>query len=169
MLIPLIFAVLLHECGHILLLLLTKGSIAGMSMSLFGITLKATYPNSYLSRLAISLGGPFFGILGFLMFHETGGAFSLFADISLGLALFNLLPISFLDGGAALSCLLFLFLSYEKAFILSKGISLFFTLLLWMISIYLFLFLHGSSSLFFLSLWLFFSLFFSKKKKMFEE
>ena len=144
MLLPLLFAVLLHECGHIVLLIVTKGKVSGLSVGLFGITIKATYPNSYLSRIAISLGGPFFGMLGFFLFHQAEGALSLFADISLGLSLFNLLPISFLDGGAALSCFFFLFFSYDTARLLSKGISLVVTLFLWGSSVYFFLFLIAS-------------------------
>jgi len=163
MLLPLLFAVFLHECGHILFLFLTGGKLGGVQISLLGITINAKYPPSYVSRILISLGGPLVGIVCFYLFRHTEGAYALFAEMSLALSLFNLLPISFLDGGCALEAFFLLFLSYQSATALSRAISLITTVLLWSISVYLFLFLNGSASLFWLSLWFFFSLLFSKK------
>ena len=161
----LLLAVLLHECGHILLLILTGGKLKGVSFSLCGITMKAEYPPSYSAKIMISLGGPLVGILAFLLCRNAGKTLALFSDINLWLSLFNLLPISFLDGGSAMESCLLLFLPYEYATALSRAVSLVTATLLWSISVYLFLFLNGSPSLFLLSLWFFFSLLFFDNTK----
>lgn len=161
MLLPLLASVFLHECGHILVLFLTGGKLRGIRFSLGGITLNAEYPPSYFARIAISLGGPLVGILCFLLFHKEGSDLSLFAEMSFALSLFNLLPIATLDGGTTFEAILFLFCPYATAHQISHIVSLVTTALLWSFSIYLFLFLNGSPSLFFLSLCFFFSLLFS--------
>ena len=164
MLLPLLFAVFLHECGHIVFLLLTGGKLQGIRFGFFGITLNAEYPPSYFSKILISLGGPMIGILCFFLFHHAQGELFLFAEISLALSLFNLLPIGSLDGGSALEAFFLTFLPYERAIGISRSLSFITATLLWCLAVYLFLFLNGSASLFFLSLWFFFSLLFSKKK-----
>lgn len=163
MLFPLLVAVFFHECGHILFLLLTGGRLKGVRVGIFGITLKADYPPSYPAKILISLGGPIVGIVCFFLFHHAGGELSLFAEISLALSLFNLLPVSFLDGGNALEALCLMFFSYERAIFVLRALSLITAVMLWCFAVYLFLFLNGSASLFFLSLWFFFSLLFSNK------
>ena len=164
----LLLAVLLHECGHIVVLLFTGGKLKGVSFGLCGITLKAEYPPSYSSKLMISLGGPLVGILVFLLFRNAGKTLALFSEINLWLSLFNLLPISFLDGGSAIDSFFLLFLPYESATALSHAISLTTASLLWAFSVYLFLFLNGSASLFLLSLWFFFSLLYHNTAKRTE-
>jgi len=159
----LLFAVLLHECGHILLLILSGGKLKGVSFGICGITLKAEYPPSYFAKIMISLGGPLAGIICFLLCRNAGKTLALFADINLWLSLFNLLPISFLDGGSAIDSCFLMFLPYECANVLSRAISLTTAALLWSVAVYLFLFLNGSASLFLLSLWFFFSLLFHNK------
>lgn len=156
----LFFAVLLHESGHILFLRLTGGKLKGFSFGVCGITLRAEYPPSYFAKILISLGGPLVGILTFLICRNKGESLTLFAEINLWLALFNLLPISFLDGGSALDSLFLLFLPYEKATAVSRALSLTTAIFLWSVAVYLFLFLNGSASLFLLSVWFFFSLLF---------
>ncbi len=163
MLLPLLFAVFLHECGHILFLFLTGGKLKGVRVGILGITLNADYPPSYPAKILISLGGPIVGIVCFFLFHRAGGELSLFAEISLALSLFNLLPVSFLDGGNALEAFCLIFIPYERAIWITHTLSLVSAVMLWCFAVYLFLFLNGSASLFFLSLWFFFSLLFSKK------
>ena len=160
MLLPLLASVFLHECGHILLLFLTGGKLRGVRFGLCGITLNAEYPPSYFAKIAISLGGPLIGILSFLLFQKAGNTLSLFAEMNCALSLFNLLPITSLDGGTALEAILLLFFPYDTACAITRIVSLVTTVLLWSFSIYLFLFLNGSPSLFFLSLCFFFSLLF---------
>lgn len=161
MLLPLLASVFLHECGHILVLFLTGGKLRGIRFSLGGITLNAEYPPSYFARIAISLGGPLVGILCFLLFRDADNSLALFAEISLALSFFNLLPITSLDGGTALEAVLLLFCPYNTAEKIIRTVSLIVTVLLWFFAVYLFLFLNGSPSLFFLSLCFFFSLLFS--------
>ena len=113
--------------------------------------------------ILISLGGPIVGIICFFLFQHAEGELSLFAEISLALSLFNLLPVSFLDGGNALEAFCLIFLPYERAILISRTLSLVTAVTLWCFAVYLFLFLNGSASLFFLSLGFIFSLLFSKE------
>lgn len=163
MLLPFFSAILLHEFGHIFFLLLTGGKLRGLRISVLGITLKADFPPSYSAKILISLGGPFVGFFCYFLFRNAGISLSLFADISLALSLFNLLPISFLDGGCALESFFLLFLPYDRATLWIHGLSIAMAILIWGVAIYLFLFLNGSASLFLFSLWFLFSLLFSQK------
>ena len=152
MLFSFLTAVLIHETGHILALRLTGGKVVGAALSPFGITVKAAYPVSYKKTLFIDLSGPLFGILAYLLFR--GSAFSYY---NLFLSLFNLLPVSSLDGGKAAASLLRLFLSESLAEGIAKAISTATLILLWIASSYATLFLDASPSLFFITLWLFLS------------
>lgn len=158
-------AILLHEGGHILALILCGGKIERVRISPFGITLCTNSIPSYRRELAVALAGPFFGFWAFLLFRNTGGTLLLFAQINLAFSLFNLLPIEALDGGKTLSALLHLLLSPDTAEKVARGISFFFLLLLWMAAVWLLLIPGGSSSLFLLSLWLFSFGFLSERRK----
>ncbi len=148
-------AILLHEGGHILALFLCGGRIRSVRFSPLGITLCTNGVPSYGRELAVSLAGPFAGLLAFFLFRGAGGYFGLFAGINLAFSLFNMLPIGALDGGKAFYALLCLVLPWQTADFVARTVSFLFTLLLWMTAIFLTLILDGGLSLYFLSLWLF--------------
>ncbi len=158
-------AILLHEGGHILALLLCGGKIERVRISPLGITLCTDSIPSYRRELAVALAGPFFGFVAFLLFRNADGLLFLFSRINLAFSLFNLLPIEALDGGKALSSVLHLLLSPDMAEKIVRGVSFFFLLLLWMTAVWLLLIPGGSSSLFLLSLWLFAFGFLSEKRR----
>ena len=155
MLPSLLFAILLHEGGHALAILLFGGRIYRLTPHFFGLTITTEALSHNTDRIAVFLAGPFFGILGYLL-AAPFESLSPFAEISLGLSLFNLLPIETLDGGEALRILLCELFPPRIGKRIAGGISLFFLLPLWMSAVYLLLFMNGNPSLFFLSLWLFF-------------
>lgn len=105
-------AVLLHEAGHLFALLSFGYVPKGLTLSLSGAALQ-TEENfiPYKKEAAISLAGPFFGVLGcaaalfFLRqrFTENG---MLFFSFNFLLTLLNLLPIRGMDGGSALFAIL---------------------------------------------------------------
>ncbi len=165
MLLPFLFAVLLHELGHIVAILLLKGKLCGASFSPFGLTLRAKLPESLAAKTAIALSGPAVGIICYLLVRQAEDSLWLFGEISLFISIFNLLPALPLDGGKALLFCLSAILPEEIAYTLARSITLVFSLLLWTASGYLMLFCDFSPSLFFLSLWLLFSLLFPHRVK----
>ncbi|MBP5166528.1 MAG: M50 family metallopeptidase [Oscillospiraceae bacterium] len=87
-------AVLAHETGHLLAMLLTGGEPTGIRMEAHGLRIDA---DSHGSPIISAAAGPAAGLLfAALARGETG-------RVSLALSLFNLLPYSKLDGGRMLS------------------------------------------------------------------
>lgn len=113
-----ICAAVFHETGHIFLLLLLRDIPEKIHISLYGIRIERIEKVniSYFSEMLIVLAGPFFNILIALVmsFFEKDMAVSV--KMNVALALFNLLPLSPLDGGRAL----FYFLCRTKNEILAK-------------------------------------------------
>lgn len=148
-------AVLLHECGHLLALTLLHARIKSARLSPFGVTITHTPLPSPLASLAVAAAGPFFGLIGYIAAQHSS-SLPLFKTITLSLSLFNLLPIKTLDGGQILNAALSCFLLPQKAEALSRGISKFALLFLWLVGAYLFLLANSSPSLFLMALTLFF-------------
>ncbi len=102
---PSILAAVLHECGHLVAILLCGMGVKEMRICPFGgeIVTKREAPD-YPSGIAVALAGIAVNLLlacFFFLPHPSVFTVRL-AGSSLMLALFNLLPIKTLDGGAAL-------------------------------------------------------------------
>ena len=96
----LLAAVLFHELGHILALLLLDGGVDAVCLTGTGMRLDCRRVLAPAGALAAALAGPAFGALWALCAHALG--LELAAGLSAALTAFNLLPLSFLDGGRAL-------------------------------------------------------------------
>lgn len=97
-------ACIIHELGHIAAIRLTGGCVREISLSFFGIKISADPPPTRAKELAVLLSGPAANLItGGICLHL--GIFGFFARFSIAEGLFNLLPLSFLDGGAALDVL----------------------------------------------------------------
>lgn len=106
---------LLHELGHALAMLIVHDRPRRVTMSIFGICVERD-PSVYLgygSAALVSLSGPLVNVICFTLLWQLGQDTA--AAIHAGLALFNLLPVSSLDGGEALYTLLCLRMSEDKA------------------------------------------------------
>ena len=147
-------AVLLHECGHLVGLILVRARIVSYRLSFFGITMVHTPLFSPLATLTVAGLGPIFSLFGFFVSHHSS-FLHIFSLISLILALFNLLPIASLDGEKMLRSILALFLSPSKTERLSRLVSYLALFSLWTVGGYIFFALDQSPSLFLLSLTLF--------------
>ena len=104
LLLPSALAAAVHEGGHLLALRLLGREVAGLRLTAFGLELRLGPGRlSYGRELAAALAGPAASLLGAWLAARWGQF--LLAGVSLGLGLFNLLPVSPLDGGRAFFCL----------------------------------------------------------------
>lgn len=94
-------ACIIHEAGHIIAVRAFGGEVVGINFSWFGIKMTATPPASKFSGIIILLSGPAANLFTYVLLILRGNI-GYFAIFSLAEGLFNLLPYSFLDGGAAL-------------------------------------------------------------------
>ena len=117
-----ILASALHELGHVLASSLLGGRVTELRLDATGARMNVVlYGNNTLLReLFLSLSGPLLNFLSAFLAAKLGTRFStpilyVFSGASLALGLFNLLPLSRLDGGQALRAIFFGF-SGKKAF-----------------------------------------------------
>jgi len=118
-----LLCVLIHECGHIAVLLIFHVPIEKVSIRLFGIniTLKNGVALSYSQETALDLSGSaanFVTCVPSALLYSSGifpGQTGAIFAFSLMLGCFNLLPISSLDGGRALESALCRKTSCDKA------------------------------------------------------
>ncbi len=113
LLIHILAAAALHEGGHIIVLHLLGGHIAGFRLTLFGAELRIRHSErlSYGREIAAVLAGPGVNLLcAWALARWAAGAGwergFMIAGIHGALALFNLLPLRMLDGGRSLYLLL---------------------------------------------------------------
>ncbi|MDE6775046.1 MAG: M50 family metallopeptidase [Ruminococcus sp.] len=94
-------ACILHEFGHAAAVYASGGKINRIELSCFGIKITASQPESLISGIIILLSGPAANLLTYFLL-KISGADGYLAVYSLAEGIFNLLPYSFLDGGAVL-------------------------------------------------------------------
>lgn len=129
---PFLAACILHELGHITMLHCIKHCTYSISLQAAGAVI-TTESLTYRQILWATLSGPAANFLG-LLYAPLSPAF---AKYNLVLGIYNLLPLSFLDGGVILNTLLRVFRPPDQADVLSGKISkltlyllLFFSLLI---------------------------------------
>ena len=158
--IPSAAAVILHEAGHIAAIYAFGGGIGRISFSPFGLTIRRKSGfSSYAQDAAVSLAGCTVNLL-------TAGAALIFSgnvyfiSASAVYGLFNMLPVSTLDGGQALSAILLARSNdSEKAgrvLNITSGVTV---AVLWLAGVYLMLLPECGVSLFFMTVYLFSSIY----------
>lgn len=90
---------IMHELGHFAAIYALGGDVRSLELTGTGIRITAGTPTSNRDGSIILLSGPAVNIAAFLVCTAAGSTGS-FAQFSLAEGLFNLLPFSFLDGGA---------------------------------------------------------------------
>lgn len=91
-----------HELGHLGAIYMVGGQVSRMRLTATGAELCLEGTLSYGRELLCALAGPLVNLL--LAFGAARAGAVVFAGINLALGAFNLLPLSALDGGKALSC-----------------------------------------------------------------
>jgi len=152
-------AALVHELGHIctavmlgVKMKLCRTGIAGISIKYdFGVV-------SHFREAVICIAGPLTGLAVFFLCYKNGST-SYFAGASAALALFNLLPVSYLDGGCVLSALLSCILPPDTVWYVCRTLSVIFTLALWCTAVFVMLRCGGDISVMAVSIYLIYHLF----------
>lgn len=110
-----ILACALHELGHVLAVRALGGRLRALKLSAVGaqLTLDPERPLSYGRELLAALAGPGASLLTAWLAARSG--LFLFAGLSMGQGLFNLLPLQPLDGGRCVQLLLALLAGEERA------------------------------------------------------
>lgn len=140
---PLILAsaLIIHESGHILSAVALGIKLESVKISICGVRLSYNYSNvPPIYEIAVCLAGPLWGIvfsvsaamLGAAKFD--GGLY--FIMSSAVLSVINLLPVSGLDGGTILVCMLESFMLPDMAWNIAKKISVLFTLAFWALTVW---------------------------------
>lgn len=134
-LIPLIISILLHESAHALCLYIFKCKIKSVKL-LIG-TLRIEYEENIkdFEKIISLIAGPFMNIILAILTYYLKN--ELYFAINIVLALYNLLPIKGLDGGAIFELFLLNFLPYKTV----SKIILFTSLVVLSILIFLFILL----------------------------
>lgn len=154
-----LMAALIHELGHICMAAILGVKMKFLKTGIVGISLKYHFTyTSPLKEAAVCLAGPLMGVVVFFLGFKNG-AVSYFTAASLGLTVFNLLPISFLDGGCALSAVLSIFLSPDTVWKVCRVLSVIFTIILWCAAVMLMLHSNGDISAMTVSIYLLYRLF----------
>ena len=144
---PLMCAVILHEFGHLLCAIILKIKIKSLELSILGAQIKTAKDPSYIDELIFALGGPLIGLIGFAFTYKLSlnnldlpfcqNFLFPFSILSLCLSIFNLIPLSSLDGGRILKCTLCLLFSLDVADKTLRITSFFTLLCLWLLSVYM--------------------------------
>ena len=103
-----LLSVLIHELGHFVGIRVLKGKIKRITFSFGGLTINYDGCNmTYLGEAAVAFMGPFFRILfamfGALLWRKYRESLFLYLFcVNSAYFIFNMLPVSFLDGGKML-------------------------------------------------------------------
>ena len=163
-----IIAVTLHETAHIAAGKLCRVNFQRVKLSSLGAKLSASNVIlSYPVEIFICASGPLANLSTaaiVFLFFPGNKALKYLADVSIALALLNLLPIEGFDGGGITKHTVSLLISVDAAEKILKVLSFAALFCIWCVSVYIMMRSGKSTSLFLYSLAIFASLFRSPKK-----
>lgn len=156
-------AVIIHELGHLTLMIILGLKPEGLEIRLFNIiiVLNNRYNVPVIKDILITIAGPLFNLIIFAVFIPF---LKNFAYINLYIGLFNLLPASNLDGGQLLFLLLNRKYRYDKSVLISDIITIITAVLIFFFGILVLLQSRYNFSLLFIGLYIFLSVFIRKEK-----
>ena len=148
-LLALLSAILFHELGHLIMILILKKKISAVTLEPFGARIIIGDEISYGQEILIALTGPAASLLLFFLLGHGDTA-----DCSLFLGIINILPVPTLDGGRVLECAVSCFFGPRAGSLATRICGKIFAFLLWLISVYLVLRYNGGFYLFVFSCFL---------------
>lgn len=154
---PMLCAVLLHEIGHIIAAKTLKIKIKCFHVSILGARIETEGDLSYKNEFILAAAGPTVGLFSFILCiipatKLTGVPFCSefllpFSIISLCLTIFNLVPLSTLDGGRMLECLICQLFSLDFSTKILKLTSFFTLFVIWIFSVYMLIKIYSGLSM----------------------
>lgn len=128
-LLPALFAIIMHEIGHLFVMWLLECSPKRVKLIPASIQITTPFQKRYRNDILIATAGPAVNIVLFLTLYFNYLAFGnqitlYFALLNLVIAVFNLLPVKGLDGGTILYCVLAKFKGSDKAAVILRIITL---------------------------------------------
>ena len=158
-------AALLHELGHIAAMLICGVNIERITVYPFGFDIRtSSHVKSYKHELLIKSAGILINITVLLICVPFTDSLyiSFFMMSNTVLALLNILPVSSLDGGGMLECLLLMYINPPAVIKIMKAVSFVFIVILWIIAVYILFYTNYNFSLLILCIYLFTSIFLSR-------
>lgn len=134
-LLPALFAIIMHEIGHLFMMWLLECSPKRVKLIPASIQITTPFQKRYRNDILIAIAGPAVNIVLFLTLYFNYLAFGneitlYFALLNLVIAIFNLLPVNGLDGGTILYCVLAKFKGSDKAAVILRIITLILAILI---------------------------------------
>lgn len=142
LILPTIFAVFIHESGHLLAMWAADCQPKVIRLIPTSVQIIRGFSSKKYSELAITICGPAANLVVFGVFWVNSIIFKneeslKFAILNLVIAMFNLLPISGLDGGTLLSLFLAKFTDIYKAESIVRIITVIFAFIAFLLGVYL--------------------------------
>lgn len=142
MVLPVIFAVFMHETGHLFAMWLLKCSPKQIRLVPASVQIVQKFVAKPKNDIIIALSGPLANILLFILFYinyiKFQNIFTLYyALINLLIGIFNLIPVTGLDGGTILFNLLIKRCSVDRAMLTVKIITLLIAVIILFFGVYL--------------------------------
>lgn len=169
LMLPTLLSTLVHEFGHLLSLLMLNLKPKGVVFKVGAISIIGSFALNTRGELFLNLAGPILNLLLFFIFFGCylilGTAFTRdFALINLVLGVFNLLPVTGLDGGSIVNILILKTLKPFTANTVCIIISSITILLIFILGVNIFYTTKTNPSLILLSLYLVLGILISKKQ-----
>lgn len=149
-----ISAVFIHEMTHIIVLWISGGVAASLSITPMGLSIERIGLLSHQSEFFLSISAPICNLI-LATVYAYYKLDPCTIEANLGFGLINLLPIYPLDGGKAMLALLQSVTTDSNAARISQIVSYIFLILFWMLGIAIALVLNGGLSMLMLSVGLF--------------
>lgn len=168
---PFVFLILasaiIHECGHLIAMLICGVKMERITVYPFGLDIRTlSQAKSYTQEMFIKSAGVLVNITAILLcipFTENV-YISFFTVSNIMLAGLNLMPITSLDGGGVLECLLLMHLDPMNVTKIMKAVSFVFIVILWIFAMYFLFYTNYNFSLFVMCVYLFVSIFLTSPK-----
>lgn len=159
LIIPTFFAIFIHESGHMLAMWAAECQLRAIRLIPTSVQIVRGFSPKRGGEIAITLCGPaanllLFAVLGlnYLVFKSEQSL--LFATLNLVMALFNLMPVSGLDGGTLLTAVLARFTDIYRAERIVKIVTALFGLAAFLFGVYLWVSGSANVSLFVVAIYL---------------